>query len=191
VTITFTGITQDEPVNARGDGNTCPDARIENGAASVRAERAGTSGAPGNGRVYAIAFTASDGRGGECSGSVTVCVPRDQGQRVCIDDGQKYNSLGPCGSGSTLTPEIAEVGLSVQAGSGTQAAFEFSLPQATQVDLSVFDVAGRRLATVVNGTLTAGVHQGAWDMSGAPRGLYFVRLRAGAESLTRVVVKAH
>ena len=41
VTITVTGVTQDEPVNGKGDGNTSPDAVIQAGAASVRAERAG------------------------------------------------------------------------------------------------------------------------------------------------------
>ena len=50
-------------------------------------------------------------------------------------------------------------------------------------------VAGRRLATVENGPLAAGLYQRAWDMSGATKGLYFVRLRAGAVTLTKTVVK--
>jgi len=92
VTITITGITQDEPVDAigNGDGNTSPDgAGVGTSTACVRAEREGT----GNGRVYAISFTATDPAGAECSGSVTVCVPHDQGpDHECIDDGQGYDS---------------------------------------------------------------------------------------------------
>jgi hypothetical protein len=92
VTITITGITQDEPVDAvgNGDGKTSPDGTgVGTGTACVRAEREGT----GNGRVYAISFTATDPAGAECSGSVTICVPHDQGpDHECIDDGQDYDS---------------------------------------------------------------------------------------------------
>jgi hypothetical protein len=90
ITITIDAITQDEPVNAKGDGNTSPDGTgVGTGTACVRAEREGT----GNGRVYEISFTATDPAGAECSGSVTVCVPHDQGpDHECIDDGQDYDS---------------------------------------------------------------------------------------------------
>ena len=92
VTITITGITQDEPVDAigNGDGKTSPDGTgVGTSTACVRAEREGT----GNGRVYAISFTATDPAGAECSESVTVCVPHDQGpDHECIDDGQDYDS---------------------------------------------------------------------------------------------------
>lgn len=92
VTITITGITQDEPVDAigNGDGKTSPDgAGVGTSIACGRAEREGT----GNGRVYEISFTATDPAGAECSGSVTVCVPHDQGpDHECIDDGQSYDS---------------------------------------------------------------------------------------------------
>jgi len=41
-----------------------------------------------------INFVASDGRGGECSGSVTVKVPHDQSTKDCpaIDSGQNYDA---------------------------------------------------------------------------------------------------
>jgi hypothetical protein len=105
VTITVTGVTQDEPVNEKGDGNTYPDAVIANGNAQVRAERSGT----GNGRVYVISFTANDGRGGFSNGSVVVYVPHNRSQDLLEepprgasrrlpgiqDDGQNFNSLRP------------------------------------------------------------------------------------------------
>jgi len=97
IAITITGITQDEPVNGLGDGDTCPDASIGAGGAQVRAERAGPPFVAGNGRVYSISFIAADGRGGSCSGAVEVCVPHDNGRGShCIDDGQRVNALGPC-----------------------------------------------------------------------------------------------
>ena len=92
LTITVTGVSQDEPVTSTGSGNTSPDAVIQAGASSVRAERENN----GNGRVYQIAFTADDGNGGSCTGAVTVGVPHSQKKGLtAIDDGQIYNSTIP------------------------------------------------------------------------------------------------
>jgi hypothetical protein len=90
VDIMIVGITQDEEVNGRGDGETWSDGSgIGTSTAQVRAERTGL----GNGRVYKISFSASDDRGAECTGWVNVCVPHDMGDG-CIDDGQMYDSTG-------------------------------------------------------------------------------------------------
>ena len=89
VTITVTSVTQDEPVNAKNDGNTSPDAVIQAGAASVRAERSDK----GNGRVYQISFRAEDATGGSCTGAVKVGVPLSLNKGLtAIDDGQVYDS---------------------------------------------------------------------------------------------------
>jgi hypothetical protein len=42
--------------------------------------------------VYEIQFSASDGRGGTCSGTVFVGVPHDQGKGPALDDGIRYDS---------------------------------------------------------------------------------------------------
>ena len=111
VAITITGVTQDEPLNGGGQGNTCPDATgVGTATASVRAEREGT----GDGRVYHIAFTADDDRGGRCTGSVTVCVPHDQGRgRACVDQGALFDSTGPtcvgaCTSGCAIEMTLSQ-----------------------------------------------------------------------------------
>lgn len=94
VTITITGIRQDEPLNGLGDGNTCADGSgIGTSTASVRAERTGDPQVPGDGRVYHVTFSASDGRGGTCTGEVTTCVPHDQSPgHTCVDEGALYDS---------------------------------------------------------------------------------------------------
>ena len=89
VAIAITGITQDEPVDGLGDGDTGPDAFMDSGGVLLRAERAGS----GNGRVYRIAFSADDGENGSCAGSVTVAVPPSMRPGVvATDDGQDYQS---------------------------------------------------------------------------------------------------
>ena len=91
VTIHVTGVTQDEPVNGLGDGDTSPDAVQQGHEVLLRAERAGN----GNGRVYHVTFTADDGGvDGRCTGIVTVCVPHNR-QDTCIDDALRYDSLQP------------------------------------------------------------------------------------------------
>lgn len=92
VTIAIDAIKQDEPVDAIADGNTCADAGgVGTPTAMLRAERSAT----GDGRIYEIVFTASDGRGGTATGSVKVCVPHDMGVgggQSCVDSGVRYDS---------------------------------------------------------------------------------------------------
>ena len=94
ISIIIDSIFQDEPVDTFGDGKFSPDGMgVGTGIASVRAERSGNKKVPGNGRVYHIDFTADDGKGKSCSGSVTTGVPHDQGkQKVPVDDGPLFDS---------------------------------------------------------------------------------------------------
>lgn len=93
VTTTITGIRQDERVDGTASGRTGPDgAGVGTSRAEVRAERDGTPKAPGDGRVYTIAFTADDGFGGTCSGTVTVGVPHDQRGAAAVDGGPLHDS---------------------------------------------------------------------------------------------------
>jgi len=70
---------------------------------------------------------------------------------------------------------------------------EFSLPFESDVAISVFDVTGRLVRTLLRERSEAGIHTIAWegrDLHGgdAPAGLYFMRLRAGdQERWSRVV----
>src|SRR5205814_1044106 len=165
----------------------CTDGQIVDGHASVRAERTGTSGVPGNGRVYAINFTATNEAGASCSGTVQVCVPHDQGDPSCVDDGQRYNSLGPCTEGDALAGE--STGMTVTQ-LGGMAEIEFTLRSGSEVQVAVFDLAGRRLVTLENARLAAGTYQRSWDMSHVPNGVYFLRMRASGARWTKTLVRA-
>jgi len=88
--IVVTGIMQDESVAAIGSGHTSPDGTgIGTTTAQIRAERAG----PGTGRLYFIAFSATNTMGLQCTGSVMAFVPHDQGQGfIPIDTGERFDS---------------------------------------------------------------------------------------------------
>jgi hypothetical protein len=80
-------------------------------------------------------------------------------------------------------------------GGGGGLAVTFALPaQAADVDLAIYDVSGRRVATLAQGALAAGPHTAHWDgvtsAGGSVRpGVYFVRLAAlGAVRTARVAV---
>ena len=66
----------------------------------------------------------------------------------------------------------------------------FTLPEDGRVELAVYDLAGRRVATVMNADSTAGRHQVVWDCSSATSGVYLVRLSAPSGVMTNRVVVA-
>jgi hypothetical protein len=77
-----------------------------------------------------------------------------------------------------------------------QTTLRFVLPSAGQVQLAIFDIAGHRVATLVDGHLEGGEHQVIWratDDSGrrVASGVYVARLAAGerVESVRMVVLE--
>ena len=54
----------------------------------------------------------------------------------------------------------------------------FSVAEASHVSIKVYDLLGRTVATLVDGTMSAGVHEVAFDASNQPTGMYLVRMEA-------------
>jgi len=75
----------------------------------------------------------------------------------------------------------ARVSLAVSPNPARTARVTFALPRQSDVDLSVYDLAGRKVATLARGTLSAGEYSRQWS-GGAGAGVYFVRLRVGSET---------
>ena len=69
---------------------------------------------------------------------------------------------------------------------------DFAVPRDSRVTLGLYDMQGRRVATLVEGLLPAGRHQAMWNGTAggrsAPAGVYFVRMQAPGVSLTRRLV---
>ena len=90
--ITIDSIFQDEPVDTFGDGRFTPDgmgAGTSTARSARRAQRHQETA--GDGRVYHISFTADDGLGGTCSGTIYVGVPHDV-KDTPVDGGALYDS---------------------------------------------------------------------------------------------------
>ena len=168
VDITITSVTDDEgsdPGDAGGIGMRT---------AQVRAERDGS----GDGRTYTISFVASDGKGGESSDSVAVVVPHDKGKA----DGRAKPALvfnadnypNPFNPATTI---------------------RYSLTEASDVRLVVYNVLGQAVRALVNAHQRAGMYQVVWDGRDASgqevtSGVYLYRLKAGANVAIRKMVFA-
>ncbi|TKJ43911.1 hypothetical protein CEE36_01995 [candidate division TA06 bacterium B3_TA06] len=64
----------------------------------------------------------------------------------------------------------------------------YSLPNASGIDLALFDASGRRVETLKQGYASAGEGKIIWDASTVPSGVYFVRLSASGQSCTERVL---
>ena len=94
LTFSITKVTQDEKVlGAISKNDKGPDAQRVPGKPhqiKLRAERI----ASGNGRVYRIHYTVSDGQGGTCSGVEKVGVPTNKNGNAVDNRSKRYNSFG-------------------------------------------------------------------------------------------------
>ncbi len=64
----------------------------------------------------------------------------------------------------------------------------YALPAASEVSLTVYDVLGRAVATLVDARQPAGRHEAAFDAGRLPSGVYVYRLQAGSFSAAKRLV---
>ena len=60
----------------------------------------------------------------------------------------------------------------------------FTLPEASEVSLEVYNMQGQRVATIANGTMAAGSHNVSFDAANLSSGIYLYRLTAGSFTAT-------
>jgi hypothetical protein len=111
---------------------------------------------------------------------------------------QPFHDLGPnaadCSPVAVGDAAPHELSFAVTGANPAQgsARFRFGLPAAGRVELAIYDVSGRRVATLANGAMEPGWHDRAWtlnDDGGAPAsGVYFARMIAGGRLLSSRVV---
>ncbi len=62
---------------------------------------------------------------------------------------------------------------------------EYALPYTSEVTLSLYNLSGQRVETLVDGRLQVGVHRVMLDAGDMASGLYFVKLEGAGQSFTR------
>ncbi|HPF35485.1 MAG TPA: glycosyl hydrolase [Candidatus Krumholzibacteria bacterium] len=102
----------------------------------------------------------------------------------------------PVGVESAATPTALRLDRGYPNPFNPSTTLRFELPRAGRAELAVFDAAGRRVATLVDGVKTAGAHRAVWDGRDAEgrtvqAGVYFARLQTadGVETGKLVLLK--
>mgnify|MGYP000889106585 FL=1 len=62
---------------------------------------------------------------------------------------------------------------------------KFDVSESSDVNLTIFDITGRKVANLVNQRLAAGTYEYLWNAAGYTSGIYFYRLSAGNHSETK------
>jgi len=66
---------------------------------------------------------------------------------------------------------------------------EYSLPKSGRATLTVYDVSGRRVETILDRVVSAGIHHAVWRApQNLPSGVYFARLRSEGQTAMRRLV---
>ncbi len=189
-----TSVTSDEPENGRGDGNTTNDIVIVDcQTVDLRAERDGR----GNGRVYTIHLAAEDLSGNTGTALFQVHVPKNKSNNSAIDDGPVYEVQSGCSAPETLAkstqskvaelnniPTVFMLEQNYPNPFNPETVIHFSLPKASSVEITVFNMLGQKIQNLSNTRYEAGIHSISWngkDQNGnfVSSGIYLYQLRAG------------
>jgi len=62
---------------------------------------------------------------------------------------------------------------------------KYALPEASHVNISIYNLLGHEIASLVNEQQPAGYHQAIWNANSKPSGMYFYKLKAGEFTETK------
>jgi hypothetical protein len=135
----------------------------------------------GLGRVEHISFDGDD----PCY-SVPIFFSRDLAfARI---NGQEYGTYVSVSEQQGELPTHCELSQNYPNPFNPTTTIEFSLPQAGYVSLTVYNLFGQRIATLVSKEFQPGKHKVAWEATGVASGVYFYRLKAGEAVQTRRLI---
>jgi hypothetical protein len=97
----------------------------------------------------------------------------------------KLSSTEDLAVGLQAAPEAFALKKTYPNPAGGRATVEYALPEQSGVTIAVYDVLGRRVATLADGREEAGRHTAVLDAGQLPSGTYFVRMRAEGFQQTR------
>jgi len=105
------------------------------------------------------------------------------------NNGDWVTGIGGDGySDSEILPEIISLSQNYPNPFNAATTIKFILPESGKVKLTVFDVLGRRVQTLINDYKNAGIQSVIFDSSSLSSGVYFYRLEAGGMIETKRMV---
>ena len=69
-----------------------------------------------------------------------------------------------------------------------QTTIRFNLDKTGYASLSVFNLLGHKVAQLINGNMSAGEHKVTFDAENLPSGIYFYRLEAQGNNMTKKMI---
>jgi hypothetical protein len=141
------------------------------------------AGVQGSGTVFTVRFRAL--RDGASGVSLSDCKVRDTQNRELLKRPGTVSGRTEEPAQLTLQTAILRLGDARPNPFNAKTTISYDLPQASPVQIVIYDVAGRIVRTLVDGVVPAGSHHAEWDGrddSGRPlsSGIYFYGMKAGA-----------
>jgi hypothetical protein len=121
------------------------------------------------------------------NGAVDVLVQGDQTTPLRVVTGSEGYAKSKSG-GIPLEQVETKLGKPFPNPLKSEATIEYQLQKTSYVRMELYDILGRRVATLVSEEKTAGQHALQWSQSGSRRlasGVYFLRMRAGDFTATQ------
>ena len=141
----------------------------------------------GEGRLLALA-------GGDGETGLLYRINPSTAEATLVGDTEQTNAIGLAVSGATLTalpagenslPQNFALWQNIPNPFNPSTVIRYNLREETEVRLTVYDIHGKKVKTLVNGRQKAGSYAQRFDASHLASGLYFYRLETKAFSKTR------
>ncbi len=128
----------------------------------------------------AESFSLTDGVNGKSVG-----VKKLAGEGTMTISKNVGNSLVLKVMGSEALPKVFALGANYPNPFNPSTKFQIALPVDAQIEVNVYDILGRKVASLVNGVRTAGYHTVEWngmadDQAPVTSGVYFIRMVSGS-----------
>ncbi len=122
-----------------------------------------------------VAYTAADG--GYPLGDLNWFPDKKADWLTAVNDGEL-----------NVTPKKFELSQNYPNPFNPSTLITYNLPAKSMVTLSVFNVIGQKIATLVNGVKNAGVHKVTFNAKNLPSGVYIYKLSAGAFTASKKMI---
>jgi len=102
--------------------------------------------------------------------------------------GSTQSELGVDELVSNVVPQVFELKQNYPNPFNPSTTIEYSVPQKSYINLSVYNLLGKKVATLVDGVRDKGIYRYQFDASNLPAGVYFYKLETDKVVLTKKMI---